>query len=341
MSAIVIVLFLLLLLSIFVSLIYLYSGWPLFGLDISWYLAMPVIACMNMANLLNLTLLRTKEQPYRYAAWEVSHAVLNLLISLILVIYFGGGWEGRAVGIMAPLLIYGVIGLYAFSQHGILWADWSWSDIKETLRVSVPLIPHALAAVVIIFSDRLFIQELLGDDAVGVYSVGYQIGMVVMLFTDAFLKAWQPWFYKKLASDANENKYLIVRYTRLYLVTLIFGATIYSSMAEKIFPYIVGEQYLSAASVIFPVALSYIAFGAFQIFFPYLVYTKKTNILVVISPFSALLNIGLNILLIPRFGMVGAAYATIAAYFLSALLVFSFSNKFYPMPWFSRYRLDE
>ena len=280
MSALVIVLFLLLLFSIFISLIYLYSGWPLFGLDISWYLAMPVIACMNMANLLNLTLLRTKEQPYRYAAWEVSHAVLNLLISLILVIYLGGGWEGRAVGIMAPLLIYGVIGLYAFSQHGIQWAYWNWSDIKETLRVSIPLIPHALSAVIIVLSDRLIIQKLLGDDAVGVYSVGYQVGMVVMLFTDAFLKAWQPWFYKKLNANTNMNKYLIVRFTRLYLVLLILGAVFYSLILKELFPFIVGEQYSTSAEIIFPVALSYVAFGAYQIFFPYLIHSKKTDILI-------------------------------------------------------------
>ncbi|MDB4453443.1 oligosaccharide flippase family protein [Pseudomonadales bacterium] len=341
MFAIVIVLFSFLFMSVIISLVYLYSGFPLFGLGLGWYLVMPIIACMSMANLLNLTLLRVKEKPYKYAAWELSHAALNLLLSIILIVCLEGGWEGRAIGIMVPLLIYGILGLYALSKYGMLSVCWDWSDIKEIYRVSIPLIPHALAAVVITFSDRLFIQYFLGADAVGVYSVGYQMGMVVLLFTDAFLKAWQPWFYKKLASNNDADKFLIVKFTRRYLILLIAGTGIYSLSAIKILPLIVGDQYSSASSIIFPVALSYAAFDVYQIFFPYLIHTKKTDVLVVISPLSAFLNVILNALWIPVFGMVGAAYATIGAYLFSAFLVFLFSNKFYPMPWFSKYKLDE
>ena len=136
------------------------------------------------------------------------------------------------------------------------------------------------------------------------------------------------------------NKYLIVRFTRLYLVLLILGAVFYSLILKELFPFIVGEQYSTSAEIIFPVALSYVVFGAYQIFFPYLIHSKKTDILILISPLSALLNVVLNFLWIPKFGMVAAAYATIAAYSLSAILVFLFTLKFYPMPWFSKYKLE-
>lgn len=338
MSAVFVVLLLLFLFSTFLMVIYHLAGFPLFGLDLSWYLSMPIIACMSMANLLNLTLMRTREKPYQYAAWEISHTLLNLMLSIVLVIGFQAGWEGRALGITVPIFLYGCFGIWALVRQGLLTMSWRWPDVKETFSVSIPLIPHALSAVVIISSDRFFISEMLGDEAVGIYSVGYQFGMVVMLFTDAFLKAWQPWFYKKLAADTFESDLQIVRNTWFYLIILITGALIYSVIAQWALPFIIDDRYLGASSIIFPVVVSYIAFGAYQIIFPYLVYVKKTQVLALVSPAAALLNIGLNFLLIPEFGILGAAYSTIAAYTVSCSLVFLFSSRYKPMPWFLSHR---
>ncbi len=333
MSAIVMVLLCFFGFSILVSLVHLSSGLSLFGLESNWYLAMPVVACMSMANLLNLTLLRTQEKPFQYAAWEISHTILNLLLSLLLVIYFHSGWEGRAIGITTPIVIYGFLGLIAMRLQKALSFNWQWLDVKEILSVSIPLIPHALAAVVITLIDRLFIAEILGEESVGIYSVGYQFGMVVMIFTDAFLKAWQPWFFKKLANNNMDNKLNIVRNTRYYILTLMVGAVIYALVAEWLLPFVVDERYYEAAGVIFPVAVSYIFYGIYQIIFPYLVHANKTHVLALVTPMAALLNIGLNLLLIPRYGIAGAAYATIAAYATSCCLVFFYSNKYSPMPW--------
>ena len=86
--------------------------------------------------------------------------------------------------------------------------------------------------------------------------------------------------------------------------------------------------------VIIPVCVGYIAFGLYQIFFPYLVHAKKTKYLIFITPLAAVFNVIFNNALIPIYGLVGAAYATIIAYLVSFALVFYFSNKFYPMPWF-------
>jgi O-antigen/teichoic acid export membrane protein len=334
MSALFVVLLFFFLFTVFLTIIYSLVGLPLFGLNLYWFLAMPVISCMSMSNLINLTLLRTQEKPYQYALWEISHTLLNLLLSLILVIGFHAGWEGRALGITVPLFLYGCLGMWAIARQGMLTRRWCWRDVKETFSVSIPLIPHALAAVVITLIDRLFISEMLGGKAVGIYSVGYQFGMVVMLFTEAFLKAWQPWFYKKLAADTFENNMLIVRYTRLYLLILVIGALVYAMLAQWLLPFVVDDRYLEAGSIILPVVVSYIAFGAYQIFFPYLVYVKKTYVLTFISPLAALVNIILNLQLIPEYGIEGAAYATIASYMISCILVFGFANHFFPLPWF-------
>ncbi len=333
MTAVFIVLLSFFLFSSCLAIIYYFSGFPLFGLDSTWYLAMPVIACMNMANLLNLTLLRTQEKPCQYAAWELSHTLTNLGLSLVLVIGFHLGWEGRAIGIVVPMCLYGCFGIWALARQGMIPTHFRWSDVRETFAVSIPLVAHVLASVANTAIDRLFIDELLGTDAVGIYTVGYQFGMVILIFSDAFLKAWQPWFYKSLAGDKYENKVTVVKYSWYFIVLLSIGALIYSAIAQWILPYVVDKRYYEASSVILPVAISYIAFGAYQIIFPYLVMVGKTKVLAIITPTAAVVNIGLNLIWIPQYGILGAAYATIAAYVTSFILVLFFVNKYYPMPW--------
>ena len=332
MKSVFVVLLLALVLTLFLSLLYIVLGGPTFGFDGSWFLALPVIAALGMVNLLNLTLLRTQEKPLTFAGWEISHAVVNLLLSILFITVLIMGWQGRVLGIVVPVVLFGLFGLMAIYKQGLLSHPYKIRDVKETISVSAPLIPHAIAAVMITSIDRVFIEQMLGGHAVGIYSVGYQFGMVVMLFTDAFLKAWQPWFFKKL-NEENRDEGVIIKYTYYYLAALVVGACLYGLLAKNILPYLVGEQFLTAVDIIIPVCISYIFYGMYQIFLPYLVVARKTKFLVFITPLAAVVNIVFNFILIPIYGMVGAAYATIIAYIASSVIVFYFSNKFYPMPW--------
>src|SRR5690606_10190492 len=96
----------------------------------------------------------------------------------------------------------------------------------------------------------------------------------------------------------------------------------------------VDEKYYAASDFILWVALGYAIRGVYQVFFPYLVHVNKTRFLAVCTIVAALVNILLNYFLIKAFGSIGAAYATAVAFFVSAVLVFWYQQKYYPMPWF-------
>lgn len=338
-SSLALVMVIITIVSFLLSFVYVLLDGVTFGLRDNWLLAMPVIACLSMANLLNLTLLRTEEKPFNFAGWEITHSFLNLTLSLLLVVVIGMQWQGRALGIVIPIGLIGLLGIINLVQKQRLTLNWKWEYVKDTFGVSLPLIPHAISAILITYADLLILERLLGADTVGIYSVGYQIGMVVMLFTDAFLKAWQPWFYKKLNNSDSSSKQTVVKYTYLFIAGLVVGALFYWLIAKSLFPFVVGENFESAVQVVLPVCIGYMLFGIYQIFFPYLVHVKKTKLLAFISPVAALVNITSNFYLIPEFGMVGAAYSTIIAYLISASFVVLFSTKYFPMPWFTRSQL--
>lgn len=334
LTAVVVALFFLFLSSTLLSFLYVAIELPLFGLGRNWLLAMPILACMSMANLLNLTMLRTEERPYNYAAWEISNGLLSLMLTLVLLLVFQLGWLARAYGIVIPLALYGVLGVVVLWRRSMLPLRFEWLDVKDTLWVTMILMPHTISTFVLSLIDRIFIMEMMGVDQVGIYTIGYQFGTLTMFITVAFLKAWQPWFFKKIASDSVSDRVEIARNTWMYLGLLIVGSMVYLFVAKSAFPYIVDERYWDAVTVLTPLVLASVAYGGYQIFFPYLVHLKLTHVLAIATPVAALINVLLNFILIPRFGIVGAAYATLVAYIFTFICVASLSCRRIALPWF-------
>ena len=182
-------------------------------------------------------------------------------------------------------------------------------------------------------SDRLFLERMVGLDAVALYAIGYSFGMVVSLFTKSLLRAWSPWFYQQLVNPTHEQKSKIVKSTYQCLIGVFVVAYIICVLGEFILPYIVDERYTGAKEYICWIALGYAVYGVYQIFFPYLVHISKTGFLAFSTVMAALINLLLNYLLIPEYGALGAAYATILAFSVSAILVFEYQRRNFWMPW--------
>jgi O-antigen/teichoic acid export membrane protein len=314
--------------------VYFDHGDELFGLNVEWYLMMPALAFFNMCVVITQSIIRNLERAWLFVFFEIAMVMFNIGISIILIVNWDMNWEGRAIGIAIPVLVFSVISLIALLKTGWLRYDCEIKKIKEILTVSVPLVPHAIASMLITVSDRLFIGNMVTIEAVGIYTVGYSFGMVVALFTDAFIKAWSPWFYKHLPGCDSDMKLLIVRYSIFYILGLSAFVFIYATIAQWLLPYVVDDRYLDAGQYIMGVCSAYFLFGIYQIFFPYFVFANKTYYLSIATFIAASTNIALNFYLIPKFGAMGAVYSSIVAYFLSALSVVLFSLKVHPMPWY-------
>jgi O-antigen/teichoic acid export membrane protein len=205
--------------------------------------------------------------------------------------------------------------------------------IRDIIKISVPLIQHVLASVIISLSDRVFIESMVGVEAVGLYAVGYSFGMIVMIFTDSFIKAWSPWFYKKVISSGYSEKLLIVRLTYYCIFAFFVLSLVVPVISSSVLPYVVSPEFLEANDFILWIALGYGIRGVYQLFLPYLVHINQTSFLAFSTVVAALLNIGLNFFLIDLYGAIGAAYSTVAAFSVSAILVFEFQRRRFFMPW--------
>lgn len=305
----------------------------LFSIPINWIMLIPFISIMLMINEINTTILRNERRAYMFGIFEIFNIVIKMGLTILFLLLFSMGWYSQILGTFIGSMMFFIIGLIYMYKRSYITMQYSKEKINSILNISLPLIPHVLGSTIITVSDRFFIEKMIDIEAVGIYSVGYMFGMIVMLFSNAFIKAWSPWFYKSLVNPTESKKQKIVKYTYIYIFSIIILSIVLSVVGKIILPYIVDEKFYEASKFIFWIALSYAIFGIYQIYFPYLVYLNKTSFLAISTVSAAILNLLFNYFFIKEFGALGATYATIIAYIVSASMVAWYQSKLFNMPW--------
>lgn len=304
-----------------------------FSLPISSFLLMPLLSFMMMVNTINLTILRNEGRAYVYGLFEVACTFLTISITVCLLLFFDSGWYAQVVGLLITYGVFFFIAIFYMSKRDYLKFNILRGELGKVLKLSAPMIPYVLSGIVMNVSDRVFIERMVGLDAVGHYAIGYNFGMIVLIFTDAFNKAWSPWFYKFMLSPVAERKEKVVRYTYLYVVFIFVLVTLVALVSHFIIPWVVTESFYEAGAYVFWIALAFAIQGVYKMLFPYFILMDKYYTLSGILVVSALLNLLFNYLLIGWFGAVGAAYSSALSWTAAVLLAFIYKRKFYAMPW--------
>lgn len=307
----------------------------IFSVPSNWVVIIPVLSFMMMVNTINLTILRNEERAVLFGVFEILNTAVNMGVTLLLLLMYNYGWYSQAVGLIVAYSVFFIVALLYMKKRQYLTVKYDKKEFRKVLKLSFPLIPHVVGGIILALSDRLFIEQMISIKMAGIYSAGYMFGQVVVMFTDAFLKAWSPWFYKMLSDPTKEKKKKIVKYSYFYIIATFGIAIVIAIVAKFIVPYMVNDRYKGAEDFIFWVAMGYAVHGVYKIFFPYLVHINKTAFLGVSTMIAAILNLFFNYFLIDEFGAIGAAYATVLSFAVSAVLVFWYQNKHYKMPWLS------
>ena len=244
----------------------------------AWCLyVMPGLSFMMMVNTINLTILRNEDRPYVFGLFEISCTAIYAVVTLIFLVFCGFGWQSQVVGLLIAYGLFFLVGLIYMRRRGYLVFCPSLAGISGVLKSSYPMVPYVLSGIAINGVDRVFIERMLGLDALGLYSVGYSFGMVVMLFSDAFNKAWSPWFYKQMVSPDVAVKKKIVLYTYIYFAFLLVLAFLISAVGGFVLPYVVSDSFHAASSFILWISLAYVVQGVYRMFFPYFVLADKAS----------------------------------------------------------------
>jgi len=297
---------------------------------------LPLIVLAALAQVLfsiALTLWQVEQRPFPYAVFQILQTALNLGLSVLFVVAFSWGWRGRLIAIIAASVVFGALSLVVLYRRGCRRLTVRRDYIRDALHFGLPLVPHALGNWILTGIDRLFIASMVGVAATGVYSIGYQIGMIVGLVGTSFNQAWSPFLYRKLEENNAQARIRIVKFTYAYIVAIAVFALTVSVAAPWFLSVFVGPQFRGAYQYVFWVALGYAANGMYLMVAHYIFYAKQTHLLAVVTVVSAAVNIVLNYVLIGANGPVGAAQASAASFFVSFVLTWILAASVYEMPW--------
>lgn len=241
-------------------------------------------------------------------------AFSTTLISIVLVLFMDDGYAGRALGHTVPVFFIGGVLVLAFFRDGKKIDPSCW---KFALKISIPYIPHLLSLSLLHSTNKMMITKMCGKEQNAMYSIAYTVGHIVAFLLTSLNMAFSPWLAEKVAED---DKASIRKVTKIYILAFSFLALGMMLLAPEILLIMGGKKYMEAKYVMPPVALSCVIQFLYTLYVNIEQIKKKTMGMAVASAIAALLNIGLNLLLIPKFGYVSAAYATLIGYFVLLLI---------------------
>ncbi len=292
------------------------------------YLALAIgTAAFSTFSELRLTLYRCEEQSKTYALLSVVMFVLTTTTALILVVVLRRGAVGMLLGRFLGAAAACVITALLLRRWFL--GGWDWQHLRETFSFSLPVVPHEAMALGLIAADRLILQHYSTVSEVGLYSVAYTFGMVMYLVTSSVQQAWSPIFLD-VARDGGAARLLGSISTGLIL--LYAGVAGFGSLiAQDVTRLVLDPRYHAVGRIIPWVIGGYLFHGLFGLFHLAIMQQKRTGLLLTASFVACAANIALNLWWIPIWGMYGAAYATLAAYVLEALLAYAFGQRLFPL----------
>jgi O-antigen/teichoic acid export membrane protein len=298
-----------------------------------WLLVAVLASAAQAIVQVRLVIWQVRSEVWRYGLFQILQTALNLGLSLGLILLLGLGWEGRALGICVAVFLFAGLALYGLQRRALVCWSIDGQYIRAALRFGVPLIPHAVGAMMIAMSDRFIITYLLGVGVTGTYAVGAQLGMVIGLLADAFVKAYNPYLFKELATISDQGRRRLVRQCVAIFSGFAFLGILYVLIIPSFYSIFIGSGYQEALAVAKILAFGNVVQGMYYVVGGFIVFSEKTSSLAKITILVGFGNIPLIYFMTLYFGLQGAAIGFVITQSLLFLGAWCLAQKSYPLPW--------
>jgi O-antigen/teichoic acid export membrane protein len=275
--------------------------------------------------------LRMTNRAKMFAGLRVLNVIINVVLTILMLAFFKMKLEAVFIAnLVASAATAAMLAWIALPQLSL---KLSGHLFKEMLGFGLPYIPAGLAGIAIQVIDRPIVKALTNDATLGVYQANYRLGVLMMLVVGMFDYAWRPFFLTH-ARDADAPKLFSKVFTCLVtLLMLVFvtGSFFVEDIVRiKFFGrYFIHPDYWGGLSIVPIVLLAYVFTGAYVNFVVGVYLEKKTKYLPYATGAGAVVNVAANFALIPKFGITGAAIATLLSYIVMAIGIYFPSQRLY------------
>jgi len=211
----------------------------------------------------------------------------------------------------------------------------SFRKLRASLRYGIAYLPHNLSGWIMGLLDRLLLGGMSGYGTVGIYNVGYTLGGAMGMIAVAFNLAYTPYYMKKVQQHGgHEAARTLARVATSWFIVMVFLALGISMFAREMVYVMAAGSYYEAWRVIPIIVLAFLCQGVYFLVVKPIIQSKRYIRYLPIGSFSGgVVNLLGNALLIPRFGMMGAAWATLASYSAMMGIAYTLSRRALRIPY--------
>jgi O-antigen/teichoic acid export membrane protein len=290
-----------------------------------WY----VLASGTLAfsGLVLSVLLRVQERSTAFVVVQVTGILVLVTFVVVFVAVMHMGARGALLAAIVWNAFLGILALVALGRK----VRWTLAPdlIGPSLSYGAWMVIGTLGFFFLNRAQLFFVQHYLNLASVGVYTLGQQLGGLVILFSNSFGKAWQPLVYS--APTPGEASAAIARASKPFVAAILFGSLAIALFSNEILLVVGGHRYAGASAIIRVVAIASFVYALGHLTNTALLYMKQAGLTQAALLAAAALNVVLSIVLIPRLGSLGAALAMLAAFCVMSFTGFVLAQRVLPV----------
>ncbi|MCD4820805.1 MAG: oligosaccharide flippase family protein [Methanococcoides sp.] len=270
------------------------------------------------------------KEPKKYLIIMLIFNLILIATSIVYLKILGTGYTSYLKSYLISYLIISIIGFRFFilnhkPQNG---KSISLTNLKKLLDIGLPLVPDALLLMLLIWADRYIIDAYQGLAIVGIYSVGYRFSEAINAFViSPFGQALSPHLFEQFSRSKEEYKATMSQVLKYYWIVILGIMIAYFMVLREIYELLIGVEYIEGYNVIGIILLGIIIGGAANLLGATMIMAEKTRKVFLFTSISVFLNIGLNLILVPKYGMYGAASATLVSYVLQFIIIYLYTQR--------------
>jgi len=282
----------------------------------------------ELTSVVPMAYIRAQERSLHYSLVNVIRLVVGISLNIYLVVVLRLGLLGVLYsGLVSGGIIAAWLTVYSVRQTGL---KFSLSKLEPMLRYGAPLIPATLCMFVLHSADRFFLQHYAGLDEVGLYALSYRFAMVLpVLILQPFGLAFMPMVY---AIARRPGAGMVYARTLTYLTVVTTWLALGMALVTRdVLRVMSSPEYLDAYRPLPMIAFGFVFLGMQGTFEIGIHIQKRTVFRLVNVASAALVSLVLCWVLIPRYGMMGAAAATFGSFLWLAAVSYAVSQRLYPI----------
>jgi len=294
----------------------------------AWIMALDTLCLVPFAEL------RLTHKPAAYAGIKVANIVLNITLNYVFLVRMPMGVRG--VFLASLLTAAATFAMVA----PVLWLrlepHFDRKLFPQLLRFALPLVPAGVASMMVQVIDRPILQRLTDDATVGIYQANYRLGIFMMMVVNMFDAAWRPFFIQRSAEPGHREVFArVMTYFAVGAAFLFLAVTFFiPDFAALRLPHgktLIHPAYWGGLSIVPVVTLGYLFNGIYVNLLAPVTLAKRTDLVAYATGTGAAVNVACNLFMIPRWGLMGAALATLFAYLAMAGALFLMGRRVYPL----------